>query len=148
MSDLQTLSSQDESRSEIHRQYFYKLCETKAQVDELRYSSLDSEQLQSLSIRRLDDLDVDEVSPCDFGPRYFAPLSNNRLPDLTERGEASEDNWSPRCSHLGRCDQFFEAMGRLQWIHSAHGTPYAGTPYEKSDWVVEYISLVEFYVEP
>lgn len=154
MSDLQKLSHVEE-RAEIHRQYFYKLCHIKAQVDRLHWPTLNDEQLQSMSVRIIDDLDVDEASPCDFGPRYFAPLPRSRLPDLIEQGEANLRDWYPKCAgNIDNIDEppclrFHEAMHRITWFNRSYGSACYGPFYDESDWELQYDNLIaDFCSEP
>lgn len=145
MTDSQPPLTLEETRREIHCQYFYKLCEIKAEVDQLRYPTLDSDQLQSLCVGVLDDLDVDEASPFDFGPRYFAPLPKSRLPDLIQEGETWMDDWASACTPDRICDPFSEATCRTKWVHSAHGTRLPDSLYEKSEWVVKYADSLSLF---
>lgn len=57
-----------------HRQYFFRLCEIKQGLNDLRSPTIDDDTLRSLGVHRAEELDVDESNACDFGPRYFTAL--------------------------------------------------------------------------
>lgn len=62
---------------EAHHEYFHKLSYMKVDLEdelERNTATLTREQLADMSIQVLEDLDVDDESPLDFAPCYFAPL--------------------------------------------------------------------------
>ena len=119
-------SLEAEACTETHLEYFYKLCEIQKDAERLRTPTLNNEQLRSLRIQTLDDLNVDDASSCDFGPQYFFPFPSDRLPDLVRGVQGDADEWYTQCragtreedsSSHGWCDAFDEAVHRSHWIY-------------------------------
>ncbi|KJR81011.1 uncharacterized protein SPSK_05346 [Sporothrix schenckii 1099-18] len=104
---------------ETHNEYFYNLCDLKfALEDEVaKYTAtLTNEQLSSLFISVLDDLNVDDEAPLDFGPSFFAPLPQGTFDKFLETygehlyppryDDGTNMNWNRLCGmpSLLHCD--------------------------------------------
>ncbi|KIH88136.1 hypothetical protein SPBR_07398 [Sporothrix brasiliensis 5110] len=72
---------------ETHNEYFYNLCDLKFALDEdivEDVAILTRERLSSLSIQVLDDLNVDDESPLDFSPSFYAPVPRDTFETFLE----------------------------------------------------------------
>lgn len=106
-------------------------------VNDLRQTALDDDQLDSLLIRKLPDIDVDEIAPFDLDPLFIRPypLADDARDFPTVVAQALEDGrprWEALCDQEN-CSYDECASRRAKWFMESFGVRGEGIR-ENTEW--------------